>query len=98
MKNKSEQVTKFKTLDAFYKKQLGVGIRRVRDDKGGEYTAAAYLQYLEQEGIRHEKTAPASPQQNGIAERLNRSLDEGITCMFEEAKRMLERENLPISF
>ena len=45
-------------------------------DNGGEYTSGEFVEYLMSEGIRHELTVPKSPQQNGVAERLNRTLVE----------------------
>ncbi|GMF22860.1 unnamed protein product [Phytophthora lilii] len=37
--------------------------------------------YLNRSGIKHEKTVPYTPQQNGLAERMNRSLVEMARCM-----------------
>ncbi|GJV31553.1 retrovirus-related pol polyprotein from transposon TNT 1-94 [Tanacetum coccineum] len=49
----------------------------VRSDRGGEYVAP-FAELCAKHGIRHEFTAPYSPQQNGIAERKNRTLKEMI--------------------
>lgn len=40
----------------------------------------------EKYGMRHEKRAPYSPQQNGVSERMNRSLIEKVRCMLFDAK------------
>lgn len=98
MVHKGEQKEKFELLEAFYNTQTGRGIKCVRDDKGGEYTSKEFLTYLESHGIRHEVTAPNAPSQNGIAERFNRTFEEAVTCMFEDAKQMCERAKLPPSF
>ncbi|GKG34591.1 retrotransposon protein, putative, ty1-copia subclass, partial [Tanacetum coccineum] len=42
---------------------------------------APFAELSAKHGIRHEFTAPYSPQQNGIAERKNRSLKEMVTAM-----------------
>ncbi|GJR25430.1 retrovirus-related pol polyprotein from transposon TNT 1-94 [Tanacetum coccineum] len=60
--------------------QLGKKIKVVRSDRGGEYVAP-FAELCAKHGIRHEFTAPYSPQQNGIAERKNRTLKEMVTAM-----------------
>ncbi|GJZ66758.1 retrovirus-related pol polyprotein from transposon TNT 1-94 [Tanacetum coccineum] len=52
-------------------------IRVVRSDRGGEYVAP-FTELCAKHGIRHEFTAPYSPQQTSIAERKNRTLKEMI--------------------
>ncbi|GJU09291.1 retrovirus-related pol polyprotein from transposon TNT 1-94 [Tanacetum coccineum] len=47
--------------------QLGKKIKVVRSDRGGEYVAP-FAELCAKHGIRHEFTAPYSPQQNGFAE------------------------------
>eukprot|EP00644_Phytophthora_capsici_P013032 jgi/Phyca11/100720/e_gw1.5.1080.1 len=37
--------------------------------------------YLNHYGIKHEKTVPYTPQQNGLAEQMNRSLGKMARCM-----------------
>ncbi|KAH0818354.1 hypothetical protein GEV33_004437 [Tenebrio molitor] len=51
-------------------------IKTVRSDNGTEYTSHYLEDFLKQEGIRHELTVEYTPQQNGVAERKNRSLVE----------------------
>ena len=60
--------------------QLNKKIKVVRSDRGGEYVSP-YAEFCAQNGIRHEFTAPYSPQQNGIAERKNRTLKEMVSAM-----------------
>ena len=48
-------------------------VRTLRRDNGGEYTSTQLGDYLKAEGIQHEFTVP---QQNGVAEHLNRTLEE----------------------
>lgn len=56
----------------------------MRSDNGGEFLAVSA--YLRQHGINHQVTAPYSPQQNGVAERLNRTLVEGARAILIEKK------------
>ncbi|GMF34426.1 unnamed protein product [Phytophthora fragariaefolia] len=59
----------------------GKTIKRLRSDNGGEYTDKLFKAYLIRNGIKHEKPVPYTPQQNGLAERMNRSLVEMARCM-----------------
>ena len=51
-----------------------------------EYTSAEFDLYLTKEGIKHELRIPHTPQQNGVAERLNRTLVEGVCTMLADSK------------
>ncbi len=42
--------------------------------------------YLADEGIRHEFTIPHTPEQNGVSERLNRTLIESVRSMLADSK------------
>jgi len=48
-------------------------VQTVRSDRGGEYIGA-FNQFCVDRGIKHEMTAPYTPQQNGKAERMNGTL------------------------
>jgi len=54
---KSEQASAFQHFHAWFELQTGHKIKSVLDDKGGEYTAKTYLDYLTNKGIVH-KTTP----------------------------------------
>ncbi|GKC72575.1 retrovirus-related pol polyprotein from transposon TNT 1-94, partial [Tanacetum coccineum] len=45
-------------------------------DNGGEYSSRDFIEYCAENGIRMLKTIPKTPQQNGVAERMNRTLNE----------------------
>lgn len=55
--------------------------KTLRSDRGKEYVNNQMSDYLKEEGIKMELTAPFSPQQNGKAERKNRYLIEMARCM-----------------
>lgn len=55
----------------------------LRTDNGGEYTSTAFGNYLKHHGIRHELTIPKTPEQNGVAERMNRTVVEMARSMLE---------------
>ncbi|KAJ9558062.1 hypothetical protein OSB04_012676 [Centaurea solstitialis] len=51
-------------------------IKILRSDRGGEYFSSKFDTFCEEDGIKHERTSPSIPQQNGLAERKNRTLVE----------------------
>ena len=61
-------------------------ISTLRTDNGGEYVSKEFEEFLKSKGIRHKLTVPYSPAQNGIAERLNRTLMESARTMIRFAK------------
>lgn len=42
--------------------------------------------YCQEKDIRLEKAVPKTPQHNGVAERMNRTIEEHIRCMLSHAK------------
>ena len=66
-------------------------LKCLRSDNGGEYTSNEFKSYCFEKDIRHEKTVPGTPQQNGMTEKMNRTTVEKIRCI-------LRMPNLPKSF
>ena len=87
MKEKSESFHCFKKFHKFAETHSGEKIKTLRTDNGGEYTSNEFQSYLEQNGIAHEPTVAYSPQQNGVAERMNRTLMDLVRSMLH-AKNM----------
>ncbi|KAL6327357.1 hypothetical protein AAG906_018959 [Vitis piasezkii] len=52
---------------------------------GGEYRGP-FEQYCRSHGIKLEKMVPKTPQQNGVAKRMNRTICDRIRCMLSHAK------------
>lgn len=86
LKYKSEALETFKAYKAWSEKLHGVPIKRLRSDNGGEYTSLRFENFLKDEGIQHQKSVPYSPEQNGVAERLNRTLAESARSMLADKK------------
>ena len=82
---KSEVFGAFKRYRAWAENVTGRKIGILRDDKGGEYTSAEFDRYLTDAGIRRKHSIRDTPQQLGVAERLNRTLDEGITTLLAQS-------------
>jgi hypothetical protein len=50
----------------------------LRTDNGGEYTSKEFVAFCKSAGIRRELIFPHNPQQNGVAERKNSSIEETV--------------------
>ena len=85
MKHKSEVFYKFIEFEASVTNDVCKAIGTLRTDNGGEYLSTELQNYLKKKGIRHELTVPHSPQQNGVAERMNRTLVESARSMIAHA-------------
>ena len=81
MRRKSETFGKFKEFLAEAEKQLGKSLKTLRSDRGGEYLDNEFEDYLLEHGIVSQLTAPGTPQQNGVAERRNRTLLDMVRSM-----------------
>ena len=78
-------LAKFKEYRPEVEKQLGKQIKRLRTDGGGEYEKWMEA-HLKGSGIIHETTVPYSPDQNGVAERANRTIMERVKAIIAEFK------------
>ena len=61
--------------------ETGKKVKTLRSDNGGEYKSHDFQNWMKKMGIRHETRVPKTPQQNGVAERYNRTLLEGVRSM-----------------
>ncbi|KAJ9531865.1 hypothetical protein QJQ45_022022 [Haematococcus lacustris] len=71
--------------------QSGFRCKAIRTDNGTEYVNSRMKEYCSSKGIVHQHSAPYSPQQNGAAERLNRTI-------FEKARSILHAADMSLSF
>jgi len=91
LKLKSEVFNMFLAFKAFVEKQSGHQILKLRTDNGGEYVKNTFINFCTENGIQMQHTVPYTPQQNGVAERKNRTLKEMANCM-------LQSKGLSLSF
>ena len=84
---KTEVLWYFKEYKAFIENQTNNKLKRFRSDSGGEYINEPFKTYCAEASIIMEQTAPYSPAQNGIAERVNRTL-------LEHARAMIFSKNI----
>ena len=66
-------------------------ILKVRSDHGGEFENEPFESFCEKHGIIHEFSSRRTPQQNGVVERKNRTLQEMARTMIHENNRSEER-------
>lgn len=85
MKHKSEVLEKFKEFKQMSENQLDLKVKVIRTDNGMEYCNKEIENYCRKNGIIHQKSNVYTPQQNGIAERMNRSIVERARCMLFDA-------------
>jgi len=88
IRNKSAVIDCFRNYKAEVENQYSQKIKRFQSDGGGEYTSTAFSKLLLEAGIVREQTAPYSPEQNGVSERVNRTI-------IGRAKPMLFAAGLP---
>ncbi|KAH9650850.1 Integrase catalytic domain-containing protein [Citrus sinensis] len=65
--------------------QTGRKIKVLRSDNEREYTSDLFLQVYQNEGIKRHFIVKDTPQQNGVAERMNRTLLEKVRYMLSNA-------------
>ena len=56
--------------------ETGLKVKCLRSDNGGEYIDEGFSEYCVTQKIRMEKTIPGTPQQNGVAKCMNKTLNE----------------------
>ncbi|KAD7478319.1 hypothetical protein E3N88_01455 [Mikania micrantha] len=86
MKRKSESFSLFKKFKAKVEKESGWFIKTLRTDRGGEFLSKEFNEFCETHGIHRDLTAPFTPQQNGVAERKNRTVTEMTRCLLQAKK------------
>ncbi|KAH9684612.1 DNA (cytosine-5)-methyltransferase 1B [Citrus sinensis] len=60
-------------------------IKRLRSDNGLEYCSKEFEDFCKSKGIARHRTVTYTPQQNGLAERMNRTIIERVRCMLLNA-------------
>ena len=81
MKQKSEVFAKFKLWKAEVENQTGRKIKNLRSYNGTEYTNTQFKKFCEEHSIQRHFTVRKTPQQNNVAEMMNRSIAEKARCL-----------------
>ncbi|GJW75917.1 putative ribonuclease H-like domain-containing protein [Tanacetum coccineum] len=80
-----------KTFIRQIENQLTQKVKIIRSDNGTEFKNRVMLEFCGEKGIKQEFSNARTPQQNGVAERMNRTL-------IEAARTMLADSHLPTTF
>ena len=81
IRNKSDTFDQFVNHLTYVENQSDEKLKILRSDRGGEYINTEMREYLAEKGIRHETTVAETPQQNGVAERYNRTIFKSIRAI-----------------
>jgi len=91
LESKNDVISALKKLARRLQNTKNCNIGSIRSDHGGEFQNEKFSKFCEKMGILHNFSAPRTPQQNGVVERMNRSRE-------ELARTMLSESSLPKYF
>ena len=86
LKHKSETFGAFKQFKAWAENLTGERMGSLQDDKGGEHMSSKFKAFCINHGIQRLHTVRNRPQQNGMVERANRTIKEGVISMLYESE------------
>jgi len=84
LNEKSETCSLFKRFKVLVEKETCVSIGSLRTDRGGESTSNEFGEFCKSHDIRRQLTVSYTPQQNGVAERKNRTIMNMVRSMLIE--------------
>lgn len=85
LKSKDEVFTKFKEWKSLIENKTSKKIKVLRTDNGLEFCGEEFNLFCRQNGIERHKTVRYTPQQNGVAERLNRTIMERTRSLISDS-------------
>jgi transposase InsO family protein len=85
LKHKSDVFDAFRKWKVMVEKQTEKKVKLLRTDNGMEFCSTVFNDYCSDEGIVRHHTIPYTPQQNGVAERMNRTIISKARCMLSNA-------------
>jgi transposase InsO family protein len=85
LRKKDETYDRFVAWVTMIETLTGRKIKFFRSDRGGEFMGAEFTKFLEEHGITRQTSAPNTPEQNGLAERTNRTLVGTARSMMQHA-------------
>jgi transposase InsO family protein len=86
LQDKSETQGTLKLFLRRAQNEFELKVKKIRSDNGSEFKNLQVEEYLEEEGIKHEFSAPYTPQQNSVVERKNKTLIDMARTMLGEFK------------
>lgn len=85
LRQKSEAFGAYKDFEAWCKTQRDAHVKILHSDRGGEYLGKEFTQHLKSAGTKQKLTVHDTPQHNGVAERLNRTLLERVRAALHDS-------------
>ncbi|KAJ3489198.1 hypothetical protein NLJ89_g11551 [Agrocybe chaxingu] len=85
LRHKDEAFDAYREFEAWAEMQHNAKIKRLRSDRGGEYTSDEFDAHLKAKGTERRLTTHDTPEHNGVAEALNRRLLEKVRAMLHES-------------
>ena len=76
LKNKSEAFENFKVYKEMVENEMDSKIKCLRSNNGGEFTSKEFMDYCDSHGIKRQFSVARTPQQNGVIERKNITVQE----------------------
>src|ERR1044072_7930185 len=84
LRSKDESHSVFSIFCTQVQNEKNCKIVKVRSDHGGEFENKDFENLFDSNGISHDFSCPTTPQQNGVVERKNRTLQEMARTMIQE--------------
>ncbi|GJV81393.1 ribonuclease H-like domain-containing protein [Tanacetum coccineum] len=85
MEHKSETYLLLKDFITLVENQFNHKVKCLRCDHGTEFKNAKFIDFCGEKGIKRDYSNPRTPQQNGVAERKNRTLIEAARTMLADS-------------
>lgn len=85
LKTKSEAFMKFRDWVAEVENKSSKKVQHLRTDNGLEFLSQEFINFCKEKGITRHLTVPGTPQQNGVAERMNQTLLERVRCVLSDS-------------
>jgi len=86
LKTKDEAFEKFVSWISLVENQSGNRVKTLRTDNGLEFCNRMFDGFCEERGIQRHRTCPYTPQQNGVVERMNRTIMERVRSMLCDSR------------
>ena len=85
MRRKSEVLQRFQEFVEMVNCKGEEKVQELLSDNGGEYQTEEFKRFCKSKGIEHFTSSPYSSNQNGTAERYNRTVVESTRCLLSES-------------
>jgi transposase InsO family protein len=86
LKKKSEVFECFRIFKEMVENETDLKIKCLRSDNGGEFMSKEFRDFCEEHGIKRQFSTARTPQQNGVVERKNKTVQEMARTMLNDSK------------